>query len=70
MPNIKSSKKNVLRSAERQLRNKSAKSAVKTAVKKSRAAIAAGNMEEAVKARPGSGDGVRTGLALTASAAA
>ena len=47
MPNIKSSKKNVLRSAERQVRNKSAKSAVKTAVKKSRAAIAAGDFETA-----------------------
>jgi small subunit ribosomal protein S20 len=49
MPNIKSSKKDVLRSATRQLRNKSAKSAVKTAIKKSRVAVAAGATEEAIK---------------------
>jgi small subunit ribosomal protein S20 len=49
MPNIKSSKKDVIRSAKRELRNKSAKSAVKTAIKKSKAAIAEGVNEDAVK---------------------
>lgn len=49
MPNIKSSKKDVLRSAKRQLRNKSAKSAIKTAVKKSKAAIAEGVNEAAIQ---------------------
>ncbi len=48
MPNIKSSKKDVLRSRESQLRNKSAKSAIKTAVKKARAAITTGDLEQAV----------------------
>lgn len=47
MPNIKSSKKDVIRSRERQLRNKSAKSAVKTAIKKARAAITDGDIEQA-----------------------
>lgn len=49
MPNIKSSKKDVLRSRTRQLRNKSAKSALKTAVKKARAAIVAGDLEQAAE---------------------
>jgi small subunit ribosomal protein S20 len=40
VPNIKSVIKDVKKSRERQLRNTSAKSAVKTAVKKTRAAIA------------------------------
>ena len=49
MPNIKAAKKDVLRSKERQLRNKSAKSAIKTAVKKSRAAIVEGDLATAEK---------------------
>ena len=40
MPNIKSVKKDVKKSRERRLRNQSAKSAVKTAIKKSRTVIA------------------------------
>ena len=39
MPNIKSVKKDVLRSRERALRNQSVKSRIKTFVKKSHAAI-------------------------------
>ena len=49
MPNIKSSKKDVIRSKERQIRNKSAKSALKTAVKKSRAAIGGDDLAIAVQ---------------------
>jgi small subunit ribosomal protein S20 len=49
MPNIKSAKKDVLRSATRQLRNKSAKSAVKTAIKKTNAALGAGATEDAAQ---------------------
>jgi small subunit ribosomal protein S20 len=44
MPNIKAAKKDVLRSKERQVRNKSAKSAIKTAVKKGRLAIVGGDI--------------------------
>jgi len=40
LPNIKSVIKDVKKSRERHLRNKSAKSAIKTAVKKARLAIA------------------------------
>jgi small subunit ribosomal protein S20 len=47
MPNIKSAKKDMKKSRERQLRNKSAKSAVKTAIKKSRVAIESGEAEAA-----------------------
>jgi small subunit ribosomal protein S20 len=39
MPNIKSVKKDVLRSRERQLRNQAAKSQIKTLIKKARTAI-------------------------------
>lgn len=49
MPNIKAAKKDVLRSKERQVRNKSAKSAIKTAVKKSRAIIAEGDVNAAAQ---------------------
>ena len=45
MPNIKSVKKDVIRSRERNLRNRSAKSALKTFVKKANTAIAAGDAE-------------------------
>ena len=41
MPNIKSAKKRVLVSASKQARNKSAKSALKTAIKKANTAIEA-----------------------------
>ena len=41
MPNIKSAKKRVLVSATKQARNKSANSALKTAIKKANAAIEA-----------------------------
>ena len=43
MPNIKSVKKDVLRSRQRHLRNQAAKSQIKTFVKKTNAAIAAGD---------------------------
>lgn len=43
MPNIKSVKKDVLRSRQRHLRNMAAKSRIKTYVKKTSAAIAAGD---------------------------
>ena len=51
MPNIKSAKKRVLVYATKQARNKSANSALKTALKKSNAAIEANaeNKDEAVK---------------------
>ncbi len=51
MPNIKSAKKRVLVNATKQARNKSANSALKTAIKKANAAIEANaeNKEEAVK---------------------
>ena len=50
MANIKSAKKRVLTSAKRAERNQAVKSAVKTEIKKVRAAIEAGNKEEAAKA--------------------
>ena len=51
MPNIKSAKKRVLVNATKQARNKSANSALKTALKKANAAIEANadNKDEAVK---------------------
>ena len=53
MPNIKSAKKRVLVSATKQARNKSANSALKTALKKANAAIEANadNKDEAVNAK-------------------
>ena len=50
MPNIKSAKKRVITSETRQKRNASAKSALRTSVKKARVAIAndAENKEQAV----------------------
>ena len=50
MANIKSAKKRVLVSQKKADRNQMIKSAVKTEIKKVRAAIEAGNKEEAVKA--------------------
>ena len=50
MANIKSAKKRVLTSAKRAERNTAVKSAVRTEIKKVRAAIEAGNKEEAAKA--------------------
>jgi small subunit ribosomal protein S20 len=51
LPNIKSAKKRVITSETRQKRNTSAKSALRTSVKKARVAIAnnAENKEQAVK---------------------
>lgn len=51
MPNIKSAKKRVITNGNRAARNKAAKSALRTAVKKADLAIAnnAENKEEAVK---------------------
>ena len=49
MANIKSAKKRIEVSAKREDKNKAIKSAVKTAVKKVDAAIAAGNKEDAKK---------------------
>ncbi|MBC7805371.1 MAG: 30S ribosomal protein S20 [Akkermansiaceae bacterium] len=46
MPNIKSVKKDVLRSRIRNLRNRAAKSTMRTFVKKANTAIATGNVEE------------------------
>ena len=45
MPNIKSVKKDVLRSRQRALRNQAAKSRIKTFVKKTNAAIATGSAD-------------------------
>jgi small subunit ribosomal protein S20 len=45
VPNIKSVKKDVIRSRQRQLRNQAAKSRIKTFVKKTNTAIAAGDAE-------------------------
>lgn len=45
MPNIKSVKKDVLRSRQRHLRNQATKSRIKTFVKKTNAAIAAGEAD-------------------------
>ena len=50
MPNIKSAKKRVLVSATKQARNKSANSALKTALKKANAAIEANDKDAAAKA--------------------
>ena len=50
MANIKSAKKRVLTSAKRADRNQAIKSAVKTEIKKVRAAIEAGNKAEAEEA--------------------
>ena len=47
MPNIKSSKKDVLSSKIAYEKNKAEKSALKTAVKKFEAAVASGNREQA-----------------------
>ncbi len=49
MPNIKSVKKDVLRSRERQLRNQAAKSQIKTLIKKARVAIDGHASAEEVK---------------------
>ena len=50
MANIKSAKKRVLVNKKKAARNQMIKSGVKTEIKKVRAAIEAGNKEEAVKA--------------------
>ena len=50
MANIKSAKKRILVNEKKAARNQMIKSAVKTEVKKVRAAIEAGNKEEAAKA--------------------
>ena len=50
MANIKSAKKRILVNKKKAERNQMIKSAVKTEVKKVRAAIEAGNKEEAAKA--------------------
>ena len=47
MANIKSAKKRILVSKKKEMRNKSAKSKIKTLVKKLEAAIAEGNKAEA-----------------------
>lgn len=49
MANIKSSKKDILRTRVRTLRNKSAKSALKTYIKKSVALVAKGELETAAE---------------------
>ena len=50
MPNIKSAKKRVLLSREANVKNKMAKSALKTTLKKFDSAVVAGNREEATAA--------------------
>ena len=50
MANIKSAKKRVLVNQKKALQNQMIKSAVKTEIKKVRAAVEAGNKEEAAKA--------------------
>ena len=50
MANIKSAKKRILVNEKKAARNQMIKSAVKTEVKKVRAAVEAGNKEEAAKA--------------------
>ena len=50
MANIKSAKKRVLVNEKKAAQNQMIKSAVKTEIKKVRAAVAAGNKEEAAKA--------------------
>ncbi len=52
MPNIKSVKKDVIRSRQRRLRNQAAKSQIKTFVKKAHTAIAAGAAETIAAAVP------------------
>ncbi len=47
MPNIKSAKKRVIVNATKAARNKAANSALKTAIKKANAAIAAGDADKA-----------------------
>jgi small subunit ribosomal protein S20 len=49
VPNIKSVKKDVIRSRQRHLRNQATKSRIKTFVKKTNAAIAAGDATAASK---------------------
>lgn len=49
MPNIKSVKKDVIRSRQRQLRNQATKSRIKTFVKKTNTAIASGVAEAITK---------------------
>ena len=49
MANIKSQKKRIITAEKARLRNKAAKSELKTAVKRVRAAAEAGNAEEAQK---------------------
>ncbi len=48
MPNIKSVKKDVERSRQRQVRNQSYRSRMKTMVKKARVAIASQNLDDAL----------------------
>ena len=50
MANIKSAKKRILTNQKKAARNQAIKSGVKTEIKKVRAAIEAGNKEEAAKA--------------------
>ncbi len=50
MANIKSAKKRILTNQKKAARNQAIKSSVKTEIKKVRAAIEAGNKEEAAKA--------------------
>ena len=50
MANIKSAKKRILVNEKKALQNQMIKSAVKTEIKKVRAAVEAGNKEEAAKA--------------------
>ena len=50
MANIKSAKKRILVNEKKAARNQMIKSAVKTEIKKVRAAVEAGNKEEAAKA--------------------
>ena len=50
MANIKSQKKRTLTNAKKNLANNSAKSRLKTAIKKVNAAVEAGNKEDAVNA--------------------
>ena len=50
MANIKSAKKRILVNEKKAMRNQMIKSAVKTEIKKVRAAVESGNKEEAAKA--------------------
>ena len=52
MPNIKSAKKRVLVTEKKNTQNRMIKSAVKTAIKKYNAALAAGDVEAAEKLLP------------------